>query len=199
MMLIPAILLIATPIQAADKVDTTDASAAAIKNADGVPLTTVIEAVAKRTQKRYLVDPRVRGFVDREGLDLNKISYRELQAILRLHGFVALEIGGAINVFVDADMRFLQLPVVDKDTEKFGDDDVVVKVISTGKLDAARLVPLLRPMLPQYAHLAGDPAISSLIVVARYGNVKTIEAVVRALEKQPVTQRPVAPGSEPRP
>jgi general secretion pathway protein D len=110
-------------------------------------------------------------------------------------------VGDAINVVPDANVRAMPLPVIDKDASSLGDDDVVVKIIGTGKLDAARLVPLLRPMLPQFAHFAADTDINSLIIVARYANVKTIEAVVRALEKQPMSPRPSAAisGSETRP
>jgi general secretion pathway protein D len=188
--LIPLILLISAPIQAADKAE---ADAPTGKSMDGVPIVTVIDAVAKRTKKRYLVDPRVQGTVAKEGLDLNKIDYRELQAILRLHGFAAVEIGGAINVVPDANVRSLPLPVIEKDSSNLGDDDVVIKMIQTGKLDATRLVPLLRPMLPQYAHFAASSDFNSLIVVARYANIKTIEQIVRTLEKQPMTPR--LPGS----
>jgi general secretion pathway protein D len=183
---IPVIMFIAAPLQAADKTET-DATTA--KLMDGVPIATVIDAVAKRTQKRYLVDPRVQGMVAKEGLELNKITYRELQAILRLHGFAAVEIGGAINVVPDANVRFMPLPVVEKDASNIGDDDVVIKMIQTGKLDATRLIPLLRPMLPQYAHFAASSDFNALVVVARYANIKTIEQVVRSLEKQPMAPR----------
>jgi general secretion pathway protein D len=191
---IPFFLLVAGAVQAADK---TDASESVAAKADGMPLTDIINAVAKRTQKRYLVDPRVRANVSPDGLDINKISYRELQAILRLHGFVAVEIGGAINVVPDANLRFMPMPVLDKDSANLGDDDVVIKVLSAGKLDATGLVPLLRPMLPQYAHLAATPDNNALVVAATYANVKTIEAVVRALEKLPVSKPLTLMSTEP--
>jgi len=185
LIVIPLMLSIAVPIYAADKVE---ADAPVAKLVDGVPIATVIDSVAKRTQKRYLVDPRVQGMIAKEGLDLNKIGYRELQAILRLHGYIAVEIGGAINVVPDANLRFMPLPVLEKDSANLGDDDVVIKVLSAGKLDATRLIPLLRPLLPQYAHFAATPDNNSLVIAATYANVKTIEAVVRALEKLPVSK-----------
>jgi len=47
---------------------------------------------------------------------------------------------------------------------------------------AAQLVPILRPLLPQYAHLAALPYENTLLIVDRYANVKRIEAIVKALD-----------------
>jgi general secretion pathway protein D len=120
------------------------------------------------------------------------MSYRDLQSLLRLHGFSVVEIAGVYNVVPEAHMRQLPLPVIDKDANNIGDDDCVVKVISAGKLEAVRLLPILRPMLPQYAHLAALSDNNALVIVATYANVKTIEATVRALERQPLAQQKVA-------
>jgi len=47
---------------------------------------------------------------------------------------------------------------------------------------AAFLVPILRPMLPQYAHLAAAVCSNSLLVVDSYANVRRIETIVKILD-----------------
>lgn len=185
--IVAATLLLAAPVFAQEQ---TSSSSSSMNT--GVPLTAVIDAFAKTAKKRFLIDPRVQGNIPKEGLDLNRLSYRELQAILRLHGFAVVEISNIFNVIPADEIRHLPLPVFDRDAGNIGDDDFVVKVIGTGKLEATKLVPLLRPMLPQYGHLAATSSSNSLIVIATHANIKTLEATLRALEKQPIVQPSVA-------
>jgi len=51
---------------------------------------------------------------------------------------------------------------------------------------AAQLVPILRPLLPQAAHLAALPDQNALLIVDRFGNVKRVVALVRELDKPSV-------------
>jgi general secretion pathway protein D len=158
----------------------------------GVPLIEVVEAVARRSQKRFIVDPRLAGNVRVPGLDIRKTTFRELQAILRVHGFATVEVEGTTSVVPDANLRSMPIPVIDRNPANIGDDDAVMKIVGTGKLDAVMLVPLLRPLLPQYAHLAAEKSTNSLIIVARYGNIKAIESLIRELEKRPTDSRELA-------
>ncbi len=45
-----------------------------------------------------------------------------------------------------------------------------------------RLVPLLRPLMPQSGHLAADGCSNTLIIVDTFANVRRIEAVVASLD-----------------
>jgi general secretion pathway protein D len=70
--------------------------------------------------------------------------------------------------------------VTDKDTRlanEFVDAIVTVKHVS-----AAQLVPILRPLMPQYGHLAAYPCTNQLILSDTYSNVRRLEAMIRALD-----------------
>jgi general secretion pathway protein D len=158
----------------------------------GVDLTRILEDYAKRSNKRLIIDPRVRAFVSAPGIDLQRASFRDLQAILTVHGFVAYEQQGIVVVVPEANMR--SLPLINMDTtaaSSIGEDDIVLRVVRVEKVEAAQLVPILRPLMPQWAHMAASAPLNSLILVGRYANVRTIESVVRTLEKQPPRTLPM--------
>jgi general secretion pathway protein D len=49
-------------------------------------------------------------------------------------------------------------------------------------MPAAQLVPLLRPLLPQQAHLVAVPCTNVLLIADTFGNVQRIEKLVRVLD-----------------
>src|SRR5271154_6700756 len=57
----------------------------------GVSIANVIDIVARKTGKKFVVDPRVHAQVQIVGEELNRITYPELLTILQLYGFAAVE------------------------------------------------------------------------------------------------------------
>ena len=49
-------------------------------------------------------------------------------------------------------------------------------------VDAGGLVPVLRPLMPQWAHMSVMPPASRLIIMDRYANVRRITEIVRLLD-----------------
>ena len=152
-----------------------------------VSLIHLIESASQRLKKNFIVDPRLRGQATVYGIDPEKITYRELQAVLAVHGFAMIDEGGLIKVIPDANARQYATPVGDRGSN-VGDDEYVTRTIDVAPLEATQLVPILRPMLPQQAHLVGNSMTNTLIVVDRYVNVRRIEAIVKELQKRPVAE-----------
>jgi general secretion pathway protein D len=148
---------------------------------DGVPLSRLIAIVAKKTGRKFVLDPRVHGNVSLLGEDTANVNYSELMTILGVYDFITTEMGGYVVVLPDANARQTPIPRL-SGKETFPDSQVVDTTITVKNIPAAQLVPLLRPMLPQYAHLAAFPCINKLIVVDRYANVRRIQAVVESLD-----------------
>lgn len=149
---------------------------------DGISIVTLLQNVAGSTDKKFIVDPRVRAHVTLLGMNANKLSYADLHNVLTLHGFAAYESGGLVHVVPSANIRYLPVPTV-RANAKFADGEVVSSVITVKSLPAAQLVPLLRPMLPQFAHLAALACTNSLIMVDQFANVKRLEAIVESIDK----------------
>jgi type II secretory pathway component GspD/PulD (secretin) len=164
---------------------------------DSADIGQILTDFAQRANKRLIVDPRVRAYVCTPGIDLRKATYRDLQAILRVHGFVAMDEQNVITVVPEANMRQLPPTTLEGDSRNVGDDDIVLKVVTVQKIEAAQLVPILRPLMPQAAHLAAFAPTNSLIIAGRYANVRSIEAIARSLDKQPPRTLPFPPPPPP--
>jgi len=151
------------------------------KDAD---LTQVAEAVSVATGKSFIVDPRVRGQVTM--LSTTSMSpaafYEAFLAILQVHGFIAVPAGNVIKILPDADAR--QSPSLDLPGRVSAtSDEIVTQVIDVKNVSAAQLVPILRPMIPQYGHLAAYPASNILIISDHASNVNRMIRIIRRVDQ----------------
>lgn len=148
---------------------------------NGVPIAQLIAAVQKKSGKKFVIDPRVRGDIDLFEKDLSGVSYSDFLTILQVYGFSAFETGGYVEVLPLANARQVGGTMI-SGNEKRPDAQIVTKVLSAKSLSVAQLVPILRPMIPQYGHLAALPCVNKLIMVDTFGNVRRIESVIDALD-----------------
>jgi type II secretory pathway component GspD/PulD (secretin) len=146
-----------------------------------VELAPVLERVERASNKRFLVDRKVGPRIFLGGVEANDVTYPVLLSILRANGLAAVEIEGRVNIVLDYEVRFLPAPMVQADDPSIAADEWVTRVLTTTNVEAAFLVPILRPLLPQTAHLAAMPS-SRLIVMDRYANVRRITEMVRLLD-----------------
>lgn len=156
----------------------------------GVSVEKLVAAVAKRTGKKFIIDPRVRAEVTVIGQEATSVDYATLLLILHIHGFSAVEQGGYVQVIPDANVRLMPLPLA-TGKESYSDGEYVNRIMVLKNAPAAQLVPLLRPLLQQSAHLVAFPCKNTLLMVDTYANVKRIEQIVRALD----TGEPYTPAS----
>jgi len=151
------------------------------KDAD---ITQITEAVAAATGKNFIVDPRVRAQVTM--ISSTPMSppafYEAYLAILQVHGFIAVQSGEVIKILPDANAR--QIPSVDlPDHVSATSDEIVTQVIDVKNVSAAQLVPILRPLIPQYGQLAAYPASNILIISDRANNVNRIIRIIRRIDQ----------------
>jgi len=72
--------------------------------------------------------------------------------------------------------------------------EYVTRLIRVRSIPATQLVPILRSLLPQNAHLAAVSCTNELIIVDTYANVRRIESVVAAMDKgEPMPLEKCAP------
>jgi general secretion pathway protein D len=172
---VPFALVLTIPFPAVAQVSSSSTTA-------GTPLVQIIEAVSKKSGKSFIVDPRVSGNATLVGLDPSKVTYPELLTILQVHGYVAVESGDLVRIVPDAQGRSSPTPVIGAN-DKRADAEIVTRVFKVKSLPAAQLVPILRALLPQSAHLAAFPCTNELVVVDSYGNVRRIENIVASMDK----------------
>ena len=148
----------------------------------GVELRSVIEAVSSITGKNFIIDPRVRAEVTL--LSSSPMSseafYEAFLSLLQVHGFVAVPSGEIIKIVPDASSR--QYPGF-PNIENAANEDIVTQVIEIRNINAAQLVPILRPLLPQYGHLAAHAGSNMLIISDRANNVDRILDIIRRIDQ----------------
>jgi len=177
-------MLLALPAFAAAQ-ETPSSSVAGKSNEPAtISIYDLIERVAKKTGKRFVIDPRVNGTVLLSGLDLNRVDYETLLAILRLHAFIAFTQDGLVNVMPDAGARQFPTPTLTADDPKIGSEEMMTRLVRMENTCATWLVPILRPMMPQFAHLAAYPPANTLIVADRAVNARRIADLAMRLDKQ---------------
>jgi general secretion pathway protein D len=143
----------------------------------------VIEAVSQVTGKTFIVDPRVRAQVTMlSTTPMNPAAFYEaFLAILQVHGFIAVPQGNVIKILPDATAR--QVPANDlPDRVSSTSDEIVTQVMQVRNISAGQLVPMLRPMMPQSAHLAAYPSTNMLIISDRASNVNRIMRIVQRID-----------------
>jgi general secretion pathway protein D len=144
----------------------------------------VIEAVGEITGKNFVLDPRVKAQVTMlsSAPMTPDAFYEAFLSILQVYGFVAVPSGNLIKILPDANAR--QLPGSEQgDPNDLRSDDIVTQVISVKNIAAAQLVPILRPLIPQYGHLAAYPASNMLIISDRSANVDRMLRIIRRIDQ----------------
>ena len=145
----------------------------------------VIEAVAAATGKTIIPDPRVRAQVTM--LSQTPMTpdafYEAFLALLSVHQFVAVESGGIIKIMPDANAR--QMPNIDLPSRvKSGSDEFITQIIAVRNVNAAQLVPVLRPLMPQSAHMAAYPNGNILILSDRASNVSRVLRIIERIDRE---------------
>lgn len=184
-----ALLAVPFDIQAADGGD--------IKSISMVDL---IDEVSRRTGTQFVVDPRVRADVPLAGMDTALVDLDRLRAILRVHQFVAFQEKGFISVLPDANARQLPTRIYYDLDYTAPDDEPVTLVIEARNLCSPHAVPVLRPLMPQAAHLAALPP-RALIISDRNVNARRIAEIFRKLDQDTPAGKPCewpAPEKKPK-
>jgi general secretion pathway protein D len=160
-----------------------------------VSLESLVERVAHSSKKTFLIDSRAQQQVFLGSVKPEDVNYPTLLAILRANGMAATTIEGRVNIVPLLEIRSLAVPLVQNDDSSIPADEWVARVLTTNKKEASSMVPVLRPLLPQAAHLSAmcgscEPGSQNctncrqLIVVDRYANVQRITAIVKMLDQQ---------------
>ena len=145
----------------------------------------MLQRVERAANKRFLVDGRIGPMIYLAGAEPNDVTYPVLLSILRANGLAAFESEGRVNIVPDDQIRFYPTRVVQADDASIAADEWVTRVVTVNNIEAPSLIPILRPMLPQAAHLAASATTNRIIIMDRYANVQRITDIIRSLDVAP--------------
>lgn len=159
------------------------ASANVTLNLKEADISTLIATVSEVTGRNFIVDPRVRGKVTvissqpmtEEGV------YETFLATLQVQGFAVLKTGEAYKIVPETNARQDGGTLAAR--SGVAPDEIVTHVYSLQNVSAAQLVPILRPLVPQWGHLAAYAPSNMLIIADRAGNVSRLDAIIRRMDQ----------------
>jgi general secretion pathway protein D len=176
----------ALPLTAAAQESTAapGAPSASRASSSDIDIGELITRYAKRTGKSFIVDPRVHGQVPLAGVDPDRISYEKLLAILAVSQYAATAQGDWIVVVPDANARQLPTPVyTDRNFKTGAPDEIATLIVTVKNVCAAQAVPVLRPLMPQSAHMAAYTETNNLILSDHVSNLHRLVTIIEALER----------------
>lgn len=145
-------------------------------------ITAFIGEVADITGKNFVVDPRVKGnitVISNKALSKTEV-YDLFMGVMNVNGVVAVPSGNTVKLVPDVNAKQAGVPFDLR--KRAGDEEVVTRVIWLENTNPNDLIPAIRPLMPQFAHLAAVPGTNALLVSDRAGNIAQLEALVQNLD-----------------
>jgi len=146
----------------------------------------LIEFVAEVTGTTIVVDPAVKGKV--KVVSSKPVSKDELYdlflSILEVHGYTAVRSGGVVRVIQSKDARSSPVSVADDGPR--GSDEYMTQVIRLDNISAAKLIPVLRPLVPQQAHMAAYAPSNAIIISDVSANIDRIKDIIQRMDRSAV-------------
>lgn len=156
-----------------------------LKDAD---IKAFISQVANITGYSFVIDPRVKGkvtIISDTSMGKREV-YEMFQSVLNVHGFTAIPAGGIIKVMQQNNSK--QEGGMPIGLGKRKSEQLITQVIQIKDTPALDLVPILRPMVAKYGHLAGVKSANALIVTDHASNVRRIEKIIERLDGSGVSE-----------
>ena len=138
-----------------------------------------IDQISQLTGQTFIVDPRVRGqvsVVSNATLSLSEV-YQLFLSVMATHGFSVLTQGEVARIVPNAEAKS------EAGGGPTGGDLLETRVIQVQHSSATELIPLIRPLVPQYGHLAAVSSANALIISDRSANIARIEDLIRQLDR----------------
>ncbi len=153
-------------------------------NFSDADLVAVINSVSQITGKNFIIDPRVKGkvtVVSSKPLNESEV-YSVFLSVLQVHGFATVPTKNAIKIIPDATAKQSATPLTKRQSTP--GDQLVTRVLKIDFINAAQLVPILRPLVAQQGHLAAYAATNMLIVSDRASNIRRVERIISEMDKE---------------
>ncbi len=148
----------------------------------------VIKFVADVTGKTTVIDQRVKGRVKViSAKPLNEAELLNLfRTVLEINDFTLIEVDNVLRIVPLKDARSSPVPVTDLANRE---DGFVTQVIQLQNIAAAKVLPVIRPLVPQHSHLAAYDPSNAIVISDSIDNIERIRKLIERIDKSatPVT------------
>lgn len=140
----------------------------------------VIAEVSRETGKNFIIDPRVQGKISI--ISQTAISSKELYAVflsmLQVAGFSAIDTGTVVKVVPNIEAKALS----GNDNQMASGDEMVVQVVPIHHVSSEQLVPVIRPLMPQWSNVSAYGPSNMLILAGRADNIKRLADIIHQVD-----------------
>ncbi|MCB1689799.1 MAG: type II secretion system secretin GspD [Halioglobus sp.] len=161
-------------------------------NLNDTDIQELIKFVAEATGTTIVVDPSVKGKV--KVISSKPVSAGELYqlflSILDVHGYAAVRSGEVVRVIQNKDARSAPVGVTESQAG-ITSEEYVTQVLRLDNISAAKLIPVLRPLVPQQAHMAAYAPSNAIIISDISSNIDKIRDIIDRMDKSAVQQTDV--------
>jgi general secretion pathway protein D len=149
----------------------------------------LIKFVADVTGRTVIIDPRVKGRIKViSSKPLNEEELLQLfRTVLEMHDFSVVDVENVLRIIPLKDARSSPVPVVGPETDKKG---YLTQVIQLQNIAAAKILPSIRPLVPQHSHLSAYDPSNAIIITDSAENIERIRDLIERLDKSatPITE-----------
>jgi general secretion pathway protein D len=153
-------------------------------NLQDADILSVITEVSQETGKNFVVDPRVSGkisLVSTKPLRQAEV-YQVFLSVLGLLGYSAIPSGNVVKIVPNMESGEQATRVASNEFPGRG-DEVVVRVFPLENVSASQLIPVLRPLLPQWSNISAYTPGNVLILLGRASNLERLRTIIEDVDK----------------
>jgi general secretion pathway protein D len=163
-------------------------------NLQDADILSVINEVSLETGKNFVVDPRVSGkisLISSKPVNPNEV-YQVFLSVLELLGYSAVPSGDVVKIVPNMESGELASKVATTNSPGRG-DEVVVRVIPLENVSATQILPVLRPMLPQWSNISAYMPGNVLILAGHAANLQRIVNVIQNIDSSATNSIEIVP------
>ncbi len=141
-----------------------------------------INEVATITDQNFVLDPRINGnvtVISNKALSRDEI-YQLFLSVMQVNGIAAIESGTTIKLVPDSVAKQSGV-AVDLRGNSMG-ETLATRVIYLTNTQAAEVLGVIRPLMPQSAHAAAVPGVNALVLSDRADSLNQLTALIRDLD-----------------
>jgi general secretion pathway protein D len=107
-------------------------------------------------------------------------------SILDVHGYTAVRSGAVVRVIPNKNARSSPVDVISGTSDI--NAEYVTQVIRLDNVSAAKLIPVLRPLVPQQAHMAAYAPSNAIIISDIRANIDRMEKIIASMDQSAVKE-----------
>ncbi|MFC3908462.1 GspD family T2SS secretin variant LspD [Legionella dresdenensis] len=152
-----------------------------LRNAD---IRAVIAEVSRVTGKNFIIDPRVQGKISIvSGTPMSdKELYQVFLSMMQVSGYAAIPSGDVIKIVPNIDAKTMSADSLSLLRTPPRGDEMMVEVIPVNYVPAEQLVPVLRPLMPQWSNIAAYGPSNMLILSGRANNIRQMAKIIKQVD-----------------